>query len=553
MSALIIAVIAGILLFLGFKFYSKRLERLWEIDPGRATPASCKYDGIDYVPARHWTVLFGHHFASIAGAGPILGPVIAAGAWGWLPVLIWIVFGSIFLGGVHDFCALMISLRHEGRSIADVSKNVLNFRSKMVFSAFILLSLILVMAVFAAVTAKTLINEPKLVIPTFGLIFVAVLVGIMMYKWKWNQLVATILGIILLSGLLIAGNYIPISLTVANPLALWVIILLVYAFIASVLPVNILLQPRDYLSTFILFFGLFFGYMGLIITRPQMHTPAFIKWSANQGHLWPMLFVIVACGAISGFHSLIASGTTSKQLSNERDAKKIGYGAMILEGVLAILALLCVTAGLYWTDKKGASALVYPQLMRDGDWIGTFSAGFGQITKPILGTLGPSIAAIMLNGFVMTTLDSATRINRYITEELFGEALKIKVFKNRYFSTGIIVGLAIWLALGNWQSIWPIFGASNQLVAALVLIVISVYLISSGKPAKFTVYPSIFMLFTTIAALIWQGITFFKNQNILLFIITLLLFILAVFMMREVLIWRKNLSSRNSAAPRLQT
>ncbi len=310
MNSLLIGIVALLLLGLGYRFYGKIAEKLWGTDPARPTPAIETPDGVDYVPAKHWTILFGHHFASIAGAGPILGPVITAMLWGWLPALIWIVLGSIFLGGVHDFSTLMISIRHKGRSIADVTEKVLNFRSKMIFAVFIFLSLILVMAVFAAVTAKTLMNEPKLVIPTFGLILVAILVGLMIYKWKWNQIAATILGIILLVCLLILGNYIPISFNVANPLTLWVLILLVYAFIASVLPVNILLQPRDYLSTFILFFGLFFGYLGLIITRPVIHTPAFISWRDNQGHLWPMLCVIIACGAISGFHSLIASGTT---------------------------------------------------------------------------------------------------------------------------------------------------------------------------------------------------------------------------------------------------
>ena len=206
MNSLVIAVISAILFFAGFRFYACKLENIWGVDVSRSTPAVSKYDGIDYVPAKHWTILFGHHFASIAGAGPILGPVIAAMVWGWLPALIWIVIGSIFLGAVHDFSTLMISLRHEGRSIADVTQNVLNFKSKIVFALFIFLSLILVMAVFAAVTAKTLINEPKLVVPTFGLVLVAVLVGVMMYKWKWNQAIATAIGVALLIALLFLGN-----------------------------------------------------------------------------------------------------------------------------------------------------------------------------------------------------------------------------------------------------------------------------------------------------------------------------------------------------------
>lgn len=544
MNSLVIVFISGILFYAGFRVYARKLEKIWEVDSARATPAFTKFDGVDYMPAKHWTILFGHHFASIAGAGPILGPVIAAMVWGWLPALIWIVIGCIFLGGVHDFSALMISLRHESRSIADVTEKVLNFRSKLFFAGFILLSLLLVMAVFAVVTAKTLISEPKLVIPTFGLILVAILIGFMIYRWKWNHLIATILGVILLTALLILGNYFPVSLWSANALTLWILVLFAYAFIASVLPVNILLQPRDYLATFILFFGLLFGYLGLIVTHPQMTTPAFIGWKGKLGSLWPMLCVIIACGAISGFHSLIAGGTTSKQIANERDARKISYGGMILEGVLAVLALLCVTAGLYWTGKQGQSDLVYPQLMKSGDWIGTFSAGFGQITKPVLGAFGTLIAATMLNAFVLTTLDSATRINRYIAEELFGEGLKIKFFRNRYFSTLIIVSLALWLALGNWQAIWPVFGASNQLVAALVLVVLFAYMISEKRPAKHILYPAIFMLATTLAALAWQGFEFFKQKNFLLFSITVLLFILAVFMIKEVIRFLANFSRK---------
>ncbi|MFH1339082.1 MAG: carbon starvation protein A [Candidatus Omnitrophota bacterium] len=548
MNALIIAIISWIFFYAGYRFYSRRLENIWQVDPSRPTPAFTNSDGVDYLPAKHWTILFGHHFASIAGAGPILGPVIAVMIWGWLPALIWIIFGCIFLGGVHDFVALMISIRHGGKSIADVAHKVLNFRTKIFFAIFILLSLLLVMTVFAVVTAKTLISEPKLVIPTFGLVLAAILVGLMIYKWKWNQLIATIIGIALLVLLLILGNRFPIVLNTSNPLNVWVLTLLTYAYIASVLPVNIILQPRDYLSTFILFFGLFFGYLGLIVTRPQMHAPAFVAWRGEQGFLWPMLCVIIACGSISGFHSLIAGGTTSKQIANERDAKKIGYGGMVLEGILAVLALLCVSAGLYWTKQQGNPDLVYPELMKTGDWIGTFSAGFGRITGPLLGSFGASVAAIMLNAFVLTTLDSATRINRYITEELFGEGLNLKIFRNRYFSTLVIVGLALWLALGNWQAIWPIFGASNQLVAALVLVIVFAYLTSIKKPAKHILYPAVFMLATTLTALVWQGIKFFRQQSMLLFTVTALLFVLALFVIREVILWRRgSLLFKNTA------
>ena len=537
MNSLVVAIFAILLLGAGFKFYGKIMEKLWDVNPERKTPALERTDGIDYIPAKHWTVLFGHHFASIAGAGPIIGPVIAIAIWGWFPALLWILIGSIFMGGVHDFSCLMGSLRHKGKSISDVAEATMGHRAKMLFATFLWLSLVLVVAVFAAVTSTTLVKEPRIVIPTFGLILVAILTGLMIYKWKVNRVVATVIGLALLASLLVLGYYYPISLGLKGSTEIWIVVLLVYSYVASITPVNILLQPRDYLSAFILFFGLILGYLGLFFSHPGMHTPAFIEWSGNEGNLWPMLFVIIACGAISGFHSLIASGTTSKQLANERDAKKVAYGGMLLEGAVAVLALLAVASGLYWTGGVGREGLVYPELIKGGNWIVTFAIGFGQIAAPLLGaTFGSLVAMVMLNSFVMTTLDTAARVNRYITEELLGEGLKWKIFQNRYFSTAVVIFFAGYLAFGNWKVIWPIFGASNQLVAALALVIVTIYLWAMKKPTKYTIYPGIFVLLTTTGALIYQVSGFIKVHNYLLTIIGVILLILAVFMVREGLI-----------------
>ena len=528
MNALVLAVIAFIVFLCGYIFYGRVLSRMFDVDPQRKTPAHSLYDGRDYVPAKHWMILFGHHFASIAGAGPILGPVIAVVIWGWGPAVLWIFLGSIFVGGVHDFSSLMISIREKGKSVAAVAERVLSRRARIFFSIFLWLTLILVIAVFAASAAKTLSTTPQVVVPTFGLIAVASVIGVLTYRFNVNLIVSTGIGIVLLFGLIVAGYYLPISAS----FHFWLFCLLVYAFVASVLPVNILLQPRDYIASFVLFFGLGVGYVGLFIVRPSINAPLVTQWRGAQGDLWPMMFVVIACGAISGFHSLVAGGTTAKQLGNEKDARKIGYGAMLAEGLLAILAVVAVSAGLYW--KGGPPGLVYPDLMRGGNWISTFGTGYGEITRPILGAFGMLFGITMLKTFIMTTLDSATRITRYLSEELFGETFGIKIFRNCYFNTLLVILAALWLSLGSWQSIWPVFGAANQLVASLALFVVTAWLLSRSKGIKYTLYPALFMLFTTVAALIHQLIQFVGQGKFGLALMAVLLLVLSLFMLVEV-------------------
>ena len=531
MNSLWVVLFSFSLFIIGYIFYSRRLERLWGIDPSRETPAESKYDGTDYVPAKHWLVLFGHHFSSIAGAGPILGPVIATMLWGWVPTVLWLVLGSIFFGGVHDFSALVASLRTGGKSIADVCEVTMSRRAKMIFAAFIWLTLVLVISVFAAAAAKTLSTTPEVVIPTFGLVVVAIIVGVLLYKLKLSLPVVTLIGIAMLFGLIVMGYNYPINLG-PNSFNIWLIVLFVYAYIASVLPVNILLQPRDYLAAFVLFFGLVAGYIGLFLTHPQIHAPAYISFSSSKGGLWPMMFVIVACGAISGFHSLVSSGTTSKQLASERDARKIGYGAMITESILAVLATLSVAAGLYWSG--GPKGLVYPELMKGGNWIKTFGTGYGQIVKPLFGVFGLLIGVTMLKTFIMTTLDTATRIARYVGQELFGEGLGLRLISSKYISTTIIILFAFYLSLGAWQSIWPIFGASNQLVAALALFVASTFLISMGKNSLYTLIPAIIMLVTTVAAIISELSHFIPEGKVLLSAIGVALLVLTTVLLKDI-------------------
>ncbi len=533
MGAILLMVIALLLLLLGYLFYSPKVVQWVGLDPDKKTPAEEINDGVDFVPAKHWIVLFGHHFASIAGAAPIIGPVIACLFWGWLPAVIWIVFGGILFGAVHDYIALTLSLKYKGQSITTVTEAVLGKSGKILFSLFAFLALILVVAVFAASAGKTLATTPQVVIPTFGLIIVAIFIGFLMYHARLSILLCSGIGLILLFVLIVAGYYFPIELPVNDPARWWTVILLIYGLIASVTPVTLLLQPRDHLAAGVLFVGMICGFIGLLITHPSIKAPAYIGFSTSKGWMWPMLFVTIACGAISGFHSLVSSGTTSKQLPRMRDARIVGYGSMLMESALSVLAIVAVCAGLYWkTAPDGATDLVYQEVFSKGGWIKAFGTGYGQITKALLGTFGSLVGITMLKTFIMTTLDSATRITRYLCNELFGDTLGIPVMKNKYAATLLVGVLAGTLALGNWKAIWPIFGSSNQLIASLVLIVASLFLLKQGRNYLFTALPALLMLITTMGAMTYKIYLFLTadEPKILLAGIAIILMIMAVFL-----------------------
>lgn len=519
MNSLIIAAGAGGLFFLGYRFYGRVIERLYGADPSRNTPATEKYDGVDYVPAKHWTVLFGHHFSSIAGAAPVVGPILALAYWGWLPALLWIVLGTMFIGGVHDFGSLMASVRHGGSSIAHVAERLVSKRARILFSAFTWLALVLIIAVFTEFCARTLVVENKIVIPTFGLIPVAVFTGYLLYRRKAKQVPTTVFGLGLLAGMIVLGAYVPVNLG-GRGLEIWMVVLFLYCIVASVTPVQLLLQPRDYLSAFLLFVGIGIGYLGLVVSHPVVRLPAFTGWKAGVGPLWPMLFVTVACGAISGFHSLISSGTTSKQIATEKHARRIGYGAMVAEGLVATLALLAVASGF-----TGLSSLT--KMVKAGQTIPAFGQGFSFVTRPILGEFGGLMAITILNAFILTTLDTATRIARYITEELLG-------IGNRIVATVVPVVLAGGLVWGGKAArIWTIFGAANQLVAALALIVVTMWLLSQRKLIRYTLYPAIFMLVTTIGSLIYGLAKYCRGKEVLLAIISAVLIGLSLLLLAE--------------------
>jgi len=536
-------------LYLGYRYYGGLLERkVAQPDDSRPTPAHERFDGIDFVPANRW-VLLGHHFASIAGAGPIIGPVLAASLYGWLPAFLWIVLGGIFMGAVHDYLTLVASVKERGASIVKIAQKSISPLAKNAFSIFLFVALSLVVGVFAVVTAKTFVKQPELVLPSFGLIPVAVFTGVLIYRVGLNIWLAATIGFLALLGLLWLGYMFPVTAGVPyepdhpfvktielpalglTPFTFWTLVLLVYAFVASVTPVWVLLQPRDFLATFQLFFGLTVGVLGAIFAGATLKAPAVADLHLSSMPLWPFMFIIIACGAISGFHSLVASGTTSKQLDKESDAKLVGFGGMLLESLLALVALLSVTAGLYWLSKpEGAQGFVFQDLLKESPIL-AFGYGYGSLVSQGLPFVGFAAAAflgmMLLNAFVMTTLDSASRINRLIFADLTG-------VKNKYLASLAGIALGAFFALTNaWTVIWPVFGSANQLIAALTLLVLTAYLIGVKKPSRYTALPAVFMNATTMSILIYQTVKFYLEEKILLSAVAFLLLILALLMLKE--------------------
>ncbi|MFQ6069500.1 MAG: carbon starvation protein A [Candidatus Aminicenantales bacterium] len=548
MNTLIIAGILILWLFLGYKFYGNFIEKkVVKADDSRITPAREFKDGIDYYPAKK-PLLFGHHFSSIAGAGPILGPLLGVLYFGWLGAILWIALGSVFLGAVHDYTSLMTSVKNKGTSLADISEKTLGLRAKIIYSVFLWIALALVIAVFAVVASKTLISKPEIVIPTFGLIFLAMFFGWIIYRKGFNVVAGTVMALVFLFLLIYLGKLFPVVLP-ARILGLssqnfWFFILIIYSMVASSLPVWFLLQPRDYISTWILFLGLGLGYIGLLLSHPKINAPPFVSFTSKGGPIWPMLFVIIACGAISGFHSVVAGGTTAKQLPNESSGKLIGFGSMITEAALAGLVIFIAAGALLW-DPGGTKELSFQYLMNTGDPINAFATGFGKLVSSLPAltlTLGTFFGMVMLNAFVLTTLDTGTRLGRFIFTELVGK--EVPFLSNRWVASAIIVAFASVLgATEGYKAIWPVFGASNQLVAALALLIVSSYLVGVKSPRAYTLIPAYFMLLTTIAALSYQGYNFFKGRSYLLGGVSLILIALALLIVydaRKILfVWKK--------------
>ncbi len=546
MSAIVLILLA-IAIFVGaYLTYGKYLAKAWGIDPNRATPAHTLQDDIDYVPAKT-PVLMGHHFSSIAGAGPINGPIQAA-FFGWVPCFLWIVIGGIFFGAVQDFGSVFVSIRHEGKSLGEVIENTMGRKCRVLFTVFAWLVLLLVVAAFADIVANSFTgSEANGSVATASLLFIplAIVFGFFVYRKNAPMAVASVVGVLGLAACVVLGIMFPIT---GIPKMGWLAIVFIYIIIASVAPVWILLQPRDYLSSFLLYFMMIAAIVGIIGANPSIQTPAFIGLNVNGSFIFPTLFITIACGAISGFHSLIGSGTTSKQLDNEKDALMIGYGSMLIECVLAVISL--ITVGTLSAD--GTQAYVQNALGLEaisptvifGTAISQFFAtmGFGEAAVNVTYT----IICLAVSCFCLTSLDTATRLGRFMFQELFatnknGEK---NILSNMYVATIITVIGAFVLCIAGYTKIWPLFGACNQLVAVPAFLAIATYLKKIGKNNKMLYFPIVFMSIATLTSLVIS----FKNNlvsimggatgatlftNILQDVIIVPIFVLAIILIIE--------------------
>jgi carbon starvation protein len=546
MSAIVLLVIGLTAFLTGYQLYSRYIaDRVYRLDPDYVTPAHRYEDGIDYVPTnRH--VLFGHHFTSVAGAAPIVGPAIAV-IWGWLPAFLWVVLGTIFAGAVHDFGALWLSNRHKGQSIGTLTQGIIGSRARTLFLLLIFFLLLMVNAVFAVIIANLFIANPGAVFPIWMAIPTAIVVGVLVYRTRAGILGPSLVALGLLYVYIWLGQFIQPQLpdffgfaptaaqleAAAGDLAAaqaaaatdgvragWVLIMLTYGLIASTLPVWLLLQPRDYINAHQLFVALGVVFLGVLIVNPPVVAPAIADHLPDDAPGWfPLLFITVACGAISGFHGLVASGTTSKQLDRETDARYVGYGGMTGEGTLALTSIIATTAGFavyagidgwrehYATFSSAAAGGVHAFV----GGVGVLAEGIG-----IPHDVAVIFAAVVVISFAATTMDTGVRLQRYILEEL-GSQYRIRPLQNGAFAAFIAVAAVAALALGvdrgaGGMRIWPLFGTTNQLTGALTLLVITIVLMALKRNAWVTAIPMVFLFFMTTWAMVGQLGGYFRTQ-----------------------------------------
>ncbi len=579
MSAIALLVVGVFAFLTGYQVYSRYLaKRIYRLDPDFVTPAHEFEDGVDYLPTnRH--VLFGHHFTSVAGAAPIVGPAIAV-IWGWLPAFLWVVLGTVFAGAVHDFGALWISTRHKGNSIGALTEQIVGARARVLFLLIIFFLLLLVNAVFAVVIANLFVANPGAVLPVWGSLVVAVIVGLLIYRTGVGILWPSLAALAILYLLIWLGQYVPFTLpdvfgfapgaaqieAAGGDLAAaqvaahtdgmragWVIILFVYAFFASVLPVWLLLQPRDYVNSHQLFVALAIIFLGVLVLNPDVVAPAVNTALPADAPSWfPLLFITIACGAISGFHGLVASGTSAKQLNKETDARYVGYGGMVGEGALALTSILATTAGFAlvvgvdgWHAHYGSWASA------SSGATAAFVSGVGVLAEGIGIPQGVAVifAAVVVISFAATTMDTGVRLQRYIISEL-GAQYKVKAAQNRWVATFVAIAACAVLALGldrgaGGMRLWPLFGTTNQLTGALTLLVVTLFLIKLRRPIWVTAIPMAFLLFMTTWAMVLNLVRYYTDSQAVLLALGGAIFVLELWLVLEAVgALRKALAAR---------
>ncbi|HAT27791.1 MAG TPA: carbon starvation protein A [Gammaproteobacteria bacterium] len=545
MSSIFIVLFGLVGFSFGWFVYSKFIAgKIYRLDPNYVTPAHQFNDGVDYVPTNKF-VLWGAHFTAVAGAAPIIGPAIAV-YWGWVPALLWVTFGSIFFAGVHDMGALWASNRHGAKSIGALSESIIGKRASALLMVIIFLLLVLVNAVFGTIIATDMVIFPTSVFPAWAAIPVAICIGVLIRR-KHNLLLISLIGVAILYFSIYVGSVMPLELPGnifgLGPNGNWIIILFVYAGIASMLPVWLLLQPRDYINGAQLVVGLLVLYSAVLIAMPTVSAPAFNpNLAEGTPPLFPILFVTIACGALSGFHGIVSSGTSSKQLDNEKDARFVGYLGALGEGSLALITIVAVTGSLYAANGADWDAIY------SGFTSGPGQTGFIEGGARLISTgwglplaFSQTMLAVMVVLFAATTMDAGLRLQRYIVQE-WGNIYDIKPLKNNYVSTLLAIAACLALAFGvtNGQYpgdggmlIWPVFGATNQILASMTLMVISIYLIKLGRPVRYILMPMMFILLLALWASGWYVIEHYSTGNWVLVVIEVTVMVISIVIMLE--------------------
>ncbi len=527
----------------GWFLYSRFIAKyIFALDPTFITPAHEFKDGVDYHPTNKY-VLWGHHFTSVAGAAPIVGPAIAV-YWGWLPAVLWVTLGTIFFAGIHDFGALWISARHEGKSIGALAKDIVGERTRALFMIIVFLVLLMVNAVFGVVIANAFVDAPESVLPAWSAIVVALIIG-QLLKRKFSLTILTVLGVAILYGMIFVGSSMPIALPEVqfgvSDKAMWILILFAYAAVASVLPVWALLQPRDFINGIQLFIGLGLLYGATLISMPDLAAPAINRSIESGPSLIPLLFITIACGAISGFHGIVSSGTTSKQLDKEPDARFVGYLGAVGEGALALVTIIVVSS-VALAETPAQWHAIYEQYGTAGADV--FIEGGARLIENgwrLPTEIGSTLLATMVVLFAGTTMDSGLRLQRYIIQE-WGEIYRVRFLQNGIVATLVAVAACLLLAFGvggadgsGGLMIWPLFGSTNQILAALTLLVISIYLIRLGRNAYFTLAPMAFVLLFAVWASIIKFFEWWREKEWVLMIVDIIVICASIMVILEAL------------------